>query len=162
MVVGNPPWSTGTKLPEWSMVLSTVARIASERTGAKIAPPLPNEALDLPFIWRAMEWAKPGGQIASLVFNGRVSRKARRSFVGTSAATRARSAAGIHILNPIIAPISANFAWILMDWRASGGLTAADCSGSSSSSSVGTTTVTSPTGVLIFRSFSHLALRSEL
>jgi hypothetical protein len=64
MVVGNPPWSTGTKLPNWSLVLSTVARIASERTGAKIAPPLPNEGLDLPFVWRAMEWAKPGGQIA--------------------------------------------------------------------------------------------------
>lgn len=64
IVVGNPPWSTGTKLPDWSIVLSTVARIASDRAGAKIAPPLPNEALDLPFVWRAMEWAKPGGQIA--------------------------------------------------------------------------------------------------
>lgn len=67
MVVGNPPWSTGTKLPDWSLVLSTVAGIASERVGAKIAPPLPNEALDLPFVWRAMEWAKPGGQIAFAV-----------------------------------------------------------------------------------------------
>ena len=64
IVVGNPPWSTGTKLANWSLVLSTVARIASERTGTKIAPPLPNEVLDLPFVWRAMEWAKPGGQIA--------------------------------------------------------------------------------------------------
>lgn len=64
IVVGNPPWSTGTKLSDWSLVLSTVARIASERVGAKIAPPLPNEVLDLPFVWRAMEWAKPGGQIA--------------------------------------------------------------------------------------------------
>ena len=27
-------------------------------------PPLPNEVLDLPFVWRAMEWAKPDGQIA--------------------------------------------------------------------------------------------------
>lgn len=64
MVVGNPPWSTGTKLPDWSLVLSTVARIASERTGAKMAPPIPNEVLDLPFVWRAMEWAKPNAQIA--------------------------------------------------------------------------------------------------
>jgi hypothetical protein len=64
MVVGNPPWSTGTKLADWSLVLATVARIASERSGAKIAPPLPNEGLDLPFVWRAMEWAKPGGQLA--------------------------------------------------------------------------------------------------
>jgi hypothetical protein len=64
MVVGNPPWSTGTKLSDWSLVLSMVARVASERAGAKIAPPLPNEVLDLPFVWRAMEWAKPGAQIA--------------------------------------------------------------------------------------------------
>jgi hypothetical protein len=64
LVVGNPPWATGTKLPDWPTVLSTVSRIASERTGAEVAPPIPNEALDLPFVWRAMEWAKPGGQIA--------------------------------------------------------------------------------------------------
>lgn len=64
MVVGNPPWSTGTKLADWSLVLATVSRIASERSGAKIAPPLPNEGLDLPFVWRAMEWAKPGAQLA--------------------------------------------------------------------------------------------------
>lgn len=64
VVVGNPPWATGTKLTDWSLVLSTVARIASERAGTKLAPPLPNEVLDLPFVWRAMEWAKPGGQIA--------------------------------------------------------------------------------------------------
>ncbi len=63
IVVGNPPWSTGTKLPDWSLVKGTVARIASKRSGAKIAPPLPNEGLDLPFVWRAMEWAKPNGQI---------------------------------------------------------------------------------------------------
>jgi hypothetical protein len=64
LVVGNPPWSTGTKLPEWSLVVAAAARIASERASTGIAPPLPNEGLDLPFVWRAMEWAKPGGQIA--------------------------------------------------------------------------------------------------
>ncbi|WP_372396892.1 N-6 DNA methylase [Azospirillum sp. HJ39] len=64
IVVGNPPWPAGTKLSNWSMVVTTVSRIASNRVGTKIAPPLPNEVLDLPFVWRAMEWAKPGGQIA--------------------------------------------------------------------------------------------------
>lgn len=64
LVVGNPPWSTGTKLPDWKLVLKTVSDIASERSGTKLAPPLPNEGLDIPFVWRAMEWAKPGGQIA--------------------------------------------------------------------------------------------------
>lgn len=64
MVVGNPPWASGTKLADWPLVLTTVARIASEREGTQLAPLLPNEVLDLPFVWRAMEWARPGGQIA--------------------------------------------------------------------------------------------------
>ena len=63
LVIGNPPWASGTKLPEWSRVCETVARIAADRGIANTAPPLPNEVLDLPFVWRAMEWAKPDGQI---------------------------------------------------------------------------------------------------
>ncbi len=64
LVIGNPPWSSGTKLPEWKRVCKTVARIAADREIANVEPPLPNEVLDLPFVWRAMEWAKPDGQIA--------------------------------------------------------------------------------------------------
>ena len=64
LVIGNPPWASGTKLPEWNRVCETVARIAAGRGIADAAPPLPNEVLDLPFVWRAMEWAKPDGQIA--------------------------------------------------------------------------------------------------
>ena len=64
LVIGNPPWASGTKLPNWSRVREAVARIAADRGIAHTAPPLPNEALDLPFVWRAMEWAKPDGQIA--------------------------------------------------------------------------------------------------
>ena len=63
LVIGNPPWASGTKLPEWNRVCETVARIAVDRGIANTTPPLPNEVLDLPFVWRAMEWAKPGGQI---------------------------------------------------------------------------------------------------
>ena len=63
LVIGNPPWVSGTKLPEWHRVRDTVARIAAQRGIANTAPPLPNEVLDLPFVWRAMEWAKPDGQI---------------------------------------------------------------------------------------------------
>lgn len=65
LVIGNPPWPTGTKLPNWSEVKKIVSRIAKNRvsTGAS-APPLPNECLDLPFVWRAMEWGKLDGQIA--------------------------------------------------------------------------------------------------
>lgn len=63
LVIGNPPWASSTRLRDWDLVRATVARIAAERK-ISAAPPLPNEGLDLPFVWRAMEWAKPGGQIA--------------------------------------------------------------------------------------------------
>lgn len=64
LVIGNPPWASGTGLPHWSLVRATVSRIAADRKVSIASPPLPNEGLDLPFVWRAMEWAKPGGQIA--------------------------------------------------------------------------------------------------
>ena len=64
LVIGNPPWASGTKLPEWRRVCKLIARIAGDRDIANKAPPLPNEVLDLPFVWRAMEWAKPNGQIS--------------------------------------------------------------------------------------------------
>lgn len=64
LVIGNPPWASGTGLPDWSLVRATVSRIAADRKVSIASPPLPNEGLDLPFVWRAMEWAKPGGQIA--------------------------------------------------------------------------------------------------
>jgi len=65
LVIGNPPWASGTQLPNWKLVQGIVAQIARPRLpeGAA-APPIPNEVLDLPFVWRAMEWAKPAGMIA--------------------------------------------------------------------------------------------------
>ena len=64
LVIGNPPWVSRIRLPEWSRVRATVARIAMARGIAMTSPPVPNEVLDLPFVWRAMAWAKPNGQIA--------------------------------------------------------------------------------------------------
>lgn len=64
LVIGNPPWASGTHLPDWRLVRATVSRIAADRNVSIVSPPLPNEGLDLPFVWRSMEWAKPGGQIA--------------------------------------------------------------------------------------------------
>jgi hypothetical protein len=64
LVIGNPPWASGTGLPDWSQVVERVAGIARTRIRLETAPKLPNEVLDLPFVWRAMEWARPGGQIA--------------------------------------------------------------------------------------------------
>ena len=63
LVIGNPPWSSATGLHDWHLVRALVASIAAKRHVAHPAPPLPNEGLDLPFVWRAMQWAKPG-QIA--------------------------------------------------------------------------------------------------
>ncbi|MGA2186467.1 MAG: N-6 DNA methylase [Bryobacteraceae bacterium] len=64
LVVGNPPWASGTGLPDWSQVEERVSQIARTRVLQGSTPKLPNEVLDLPFVWRAMEWARPGGQIA--------------------------------------------------------------------------------------------------
>lgn len=64
LIVGNPPWTSGTRLPNWQQVEETIARIARTRLPDGPPPKLPNEVLDLPFVWRAMEWAKPGGHIA--------------------------------------------------------------------------------------------------
>ena len=64
LVIGNPPWASGTGLPDWEQVVGRVAQIAQERNPQARPPKLPNEVLDLPFVWRAMEWSKPGGQIA--------------------------------------------------------------------------------------------------
>ena len=66
VVIGNPPWAKakGTMLAKWESVCETVKRIAANRGIEHTAPPLPNKVLDLPFLWRAMEWAKPSGQIS--------------------------------------------------------------------------------------------------
>lgn len=64
LVIGNPPWASGTGLPDWKFVRETVARIAAGRRTGNETPPLPNEGLDLPFVWRAMEWARQDGQLA--------------------------------------------------------------------------------------------------
>lgn len=65
LVIGNPPWATATKLPGWSSLENRITLIARERLcDEKVRAPIPNEVLDLPFVWRAMEWARPEGQIA--------------------------------------------------------------------------------------------------
>jgi N-6 DNA Methylase len=65
LVIGNPPWSSATNLDQWSSVSDRVSKIARSRLNDQnVQALLPNEVLDLPFVWRAMEWAKPKGQIA--------------------------------------------------------------------------------------------------
>lgn len=78
LVIGNPPWSKAKvsdkekdlkegAIPkaEWATVKRFAAYKARDRMGNNNAvAPLPKNVLDLPFIWRAMDWAKPNGQIA--------------------------------------------------------------------------------------------------
>ena len=64
IVIGNPPWAKGTKLVNWLDTCRLVSQIAKERGVGDASPLLPDKVLDLPFVWRAMEWAKPEGQIA--------------------------------------------------------------------------------------------------
>lgn len=71
LIVGNPPWPTDTGLQDFKSVKKRVAAIATRRMGEKTEPPLPNEGLDLPFLWRAMEWAKKDGRIV-LALHGRL------------------------------------------------------------------------------------------
>jgi hypothetical protein len=52
-------------------VKKIVGDIAKVRLKTEIVPPIPNEVLDLPFVWRAMEWAKPASQIA-FTLHGRI------------------------------------------------------------------------------------------
>ena len=65
LVVGNPPWTGNTRLPGWKEVAKVVRRIATARLG-ELTPRslLPNECLDLPFLWRSTEWARHDGFIA--------------------------------------------------------------------------------------------------
>lgn len=64
LVIGNPPWASATGLEDWDLLLAEIYTIARARLGESItAPTLPNAVLDLPFVWRAMRWAKPNAQI---------------------------------------------------------------------------------------------------
>ncbi|NQU60925.1 MAG: N-6 DNA methylase [Rhodospirillales bacterium] len=65
LVIGNPPWTGSTGLADWKTVEKIIGRIARTKLpNESLKPAFPNEVPDLPFVWRAMEWAKPDGQIA--------------------------------------------------------------------------------------------------
>lgn len=86
LVIGNPPWASSTQLKGWSKVSEIVTTIARERLPHDtVSSLLPNEVLDLPFVWRAMTWAKPGGQIA-FALHGRL------LFLQSNGMAQARSA----------------------------------------------------------------------
>ena len=67
LVIGNPPWTAkakgGTAKKAW---VEATRDVVGARLGAESVAEFdfPDTNPDLPFVWRAMEWAKPGGQIA--------------------------------------------------------------------------------------------------
>lgn len=86
LVIGNPPWASSTKLSGWKEVQGVVQDIAKARLEGKApASLLPDEPLDLPFVWRSMQWAKLNGQIAFALH-------ARVLFLQGSGMTEARTA----------------------------------------------------------------------
>lgn len=96
LVIGNPPWSSATKLADWGTVKTTVARIARPRLPENSPPPpLPNEVMDLPFVWRAMEWARPGGQIALALHARLLFLQAQGMFEARAAVFRALDVSGV-------------------------------------------------------------------
>lgn len=69
LVIGNPPWTAKPKgtneKSEWSTYTHDVAAKRLNEDRAKTFT-FPGTKPDLPFIWRAMEWAKEGGHIAMI------------------------------------------------------------------------------------------------
>lgn len=67
LVIGNPPWTAkskgGSDKKAW---VNHSRRVVGERLGMQRAAAFdfPDTNMDLPFVWRAMEWAKTGGRIA--------------------------------------------------------------------------------------------------
>lgn len=78
VVIGNPPWSTWSatrEVPTEAVdaqvreVEATIRPIVRERLGeaAEKRFTMLDKVPDLPFVWRAMDWARPGGRIAFVV-----------------------------------------------------------------------------------------------
>lgn len=67
LVIGNPPWTAKAKgIADKKVWVKHTKGIVADRLGKARADAfdLPDTNTDLPFVWRALEWAKKGGRIA--------------------------------------------------------------------------------------------------
>lgn len=67
LILCNPPWTNiGSGYPEVSQELDEVSRKIVARLDAEAGKTYrnPDSVPDLPFVWKSMEWCKPGGRIA--------------------------------------------------------------------------------------------------
>lgn len=75
VVIGNPPWTTLGKENRklHAQIVEGLRPLVAERLGSQHAADfeIPDQLPDLPFVWRATEWAKPEGSIA-FALHGRV------------------------------------------------------------------------------------------
>lgn len=74
LVVGNPPWTAESRgLAEKKAWVASSRRIVEERLGKERANSftLPDANKDLPFVWRAMEWAKQENGHIALITHAR-------------------------------------------------------------------------------------------
>ncbi len=68
VVIGNPPWTTLGKGSRklHATIVQGLRPLVAERLGADEAEDftIPDGLPDLPFVWKALEWVRPGGLIA--------------------------------------------------------------------------------------------------
>ncbi len=64
IIISDPPWHSNARSKDWKILKSQIQEYAKHRYFRDTKKILPFQSSDLAFIWRAMEWAKPEGQIA--------------------------------------------------------------------------------------------------
>ena len=64
IVISDPPWQSVMRSKDWKVLQAQIQNFAKLRYSRDTKKILPFQSADLAFIWRAMEWAKPKGQVA--------------------------------------------------------------------------------------------------
>lgn len=99
LVIGNPPWTS--LKPAYKAIdqifTARCREIASRRDLPNIAAEYrnPDRVTDLPFIWGAMEWAKPGGRIALALAGRWLFKMSPTGFAARKAVFQALAVTGI-------------------------------------------------------------------
>lgn len=99
LVVGNPPWTS--LKPAYKAIdqifTARCREIASRRGLPHIAAEYrnPDQVTDLPFVWGAMEWTKPGGRIALALAGRWLFKMSPTGFAARKAVFQALAVTGI-------------------------------------------------------------------
>ena len=99
LVIGNPPWTS--LKPAYAAIDRTFTKrcraVAAQRDLGDISRTYknPDQVTDLPFVWGAMDWAKPGGRIALALAGRWLFKMSPAGFAARSAIFQALSITGI-------------------------------------------------------------------